>query len=129
LRFCPRNTHKRNLFFISIPPSTAAHFDYWNQPVNMHMRVCCLHAHEAGLCCYLAIHTENLLYPLQLFYFHLWPNYWLSLVFIVHPFNNILFSYSWWRDNWVIQRNSWISEERILQFGHYINRNFVIFSL
>jgi hypothetical protein len=29
--------------------------------------------HEAGLCCYLVIHMENLLRPLQLLYFHLWP--------------------------------------------------------
>jgi hypothetical protein len=24
------------------------------------------------------IHTENLLRPLQMFYLHLWPIYWLS---------------------------------------------------
>jgi hypothetical protein len=39
-----------------------------------------LDCHEAGLCCYLVIHIENLLCPLQLYYFHLWPVYWLSLV-------------------------------------------------
>jgi hypothetical protein len=39
-----------------------------------------LGCHEAGLCCYLMIHIENLLHPLQLFYFHLWPVYWLSIV-------------------------------------------------
>jgi hypothetical protein len=44
------------------------------------MCVCYLDCHEAGLCCYLVIHIENLLRPLQLFYFHLWPAYWLSLV-------------------------------------------------
>jgi hypothetical protein len=26
------------------------------------------------------IHIENLLHPLQLFYFHLWTIYWCSLV-------------------------------------------------
>jgi hypothetical protein len=41
---------------------------------------CYLDCHEAGLCCYLVIHIENLLLPLLLFYFHLWPLYWLSLV-------------------------------------------------
>jgi hypothetical protein len=35
--------------------------------------------HEAGLCCYLALHIENLLNPLQLFYFRLWPIYWCSI--------------------------------------------------
>jgi hypothetical protein len=40
---------------------------------------CYLDSHEAGLCCYPVIHTENLLHPLQLFYFHLWPTYWLFL--------------------------------------------------
>jgi hypothetical protein len=45
----------------------------------MRMHVCYLDSHEAGLCCYLVIHIENALRPLQLFYFHLWPVYWLSL--------------------------------------------------
>jgi hypothetical protein len=35
------------------------------------MRVCYLDCHEAGLCCYIVIHIETLLHPLQLFYFHL----------------------------------------------------------
>jgi hypothetical protein len=55
--------------------TTEHHFDYWNQPQNMRMRVCCLDCHEDGLCCYLVIHTENLLRQLQLFYFHLWSIY------------------------------------------------------
>jgi hypothetical protein len=42
---------------------------------------CYLDCHEAGLYCYLVIHMENLLHLLQMFYFHLWPIYWLSLVF------------------------------------------------
>jgi hypothetical protein len=46
----------------------------------MRMHVCYLDCHEAELCCCLVIHTENLLCPLQMFYFHLWPIYWLSLV-------------------------------------------------
>jgi hypothetical protein len=59
----------------------------------MRMRVCYLHSHEAGLCCYLVIrvHPENLLLrPLQLFYFHLWPIYWLPrntvlvFLYIIH---------------------------------------------
>jgi hypothetical protein len=32
------------------------------------------------LCCYLVIHIEKRLRILQLFYFHLWPIYWLTLV-------------------------------------------------
>jgi hypothetical protein len=48
--------------------------------LNMRMRVCYLNCHEAWLCCYLLIHTENLLRPLELLYFQLWPIYWLSLV-------------------------------------------------
>jgi hypothetical protein len=34
-------------------------------------------------CCYLVIHIENLLHPLQMFYFHFWPIYWISLVYVV----------------------------------------------
>jgi hypothetical protein len=44
------------------------------------MCVSYLNCHEAGLCCYLVIRIENLLCPLRLFYFHLWPIYWLFLV-------------------------------------------------
>jgi hypothetical protein len=51
------------------------HFDYWNQPLNMLMCVCYVACHEAGLYSYLPIH--KLLLPLQLFYSHLWPIYWL----------------------------------------------------
>jgi hypothetical protein len=58
------------------------HFDYWNQYLNMRMHVWYLDSHEAGLCYYLVIHIENLLRPLQLYYFHLWPIYWLSSYFI-----------------------------------------------
>jgi hypothetical protein len=47
----------------------------------MCMTICYLQCQEAGLCCYLVIHTENLLCPLQMFYFHLWPTYWLSFIF------------------------------------------------
>jgi hypothetical protein len=46
----------------------------------MSMRVCYLDCHEAGLCCYLVKHIENLLHPLQLYYYHLWPSCWLSLL-------------------------------------------------
>jgi hypothetical protein len=53
----------------------------------MRMRVCYIDSHEAGLYCYLETHIENLLYPLQLFYFHLWPIYWLSLVG-THPYEH-----------------------------------------
>jgi hypothetical protein len=56
------------------------HFDYWNRPLNMRIRVCYLDCDEAGVCCYLVLRIENLLRPLQLFSFHLWPIYWLSLV-------------------------------------------------
>jgi hypothetical protein len=39
----------------------------------------CAFAIWTGLCCYIVIHIENLLRQLQLFYFYLWPVYWLSL--------------------------------------------------
>jgi hypothetical protein len=78
--FDPRQkTQNRTLLFGSILLKHGRHFEYWNQPLNMCMLICYLDCHEAGLCCYLVIHTENLLCPLQLFYFHLWPIYWLHL--------------------------------------------------
>jgi hypothetical protein len=41
---------------------------------------------SANLDCYLVIHIENLLRPLQRFCFHLWPIYWFSKLstFICH---------------------------------------------
>jgi hypothetical protein len=75
--FCPRKTYNRTPLFASTPLKHGRHVDYWNQPLKMHMRICYLHCHESGLCCYLVIHKENLLRPLQLFYLHLWPIYWL----------------------------------------------------
>jgi hypothetical protein len=50
--------------------SSACRFDYWNQPMNMHIHVCYLDCHEAVLCCCLVMHIENLLRPLQLFHFY-----------------------------------------------------------
>jgi hypothetical protein len=78
--FCPQKTHSRTMLFGSIPLKHCPYSDYWNQPLNVRMRVFYRDGHEAGLCCYLVIHIENLLRPLQLFYFHLWPIYWLSFV-------------------------------------------------
>jgi hypothetical protein len=43
--------------------------DYRNQPLKMGMQVCYLDCHEAGLCCYPVIHTENLLHLLQLLWY------------------------------------------------------------
>jgi uncharacterized membrane protein len=72
--FCPQKINK-TLPFSSTLLKHRHHFDYRNQPLNMNMRVCYLDCHEAGLCCYLVIHTENQLHPLELFYFHLCPIY------------------------------------------------------
>jgi hypothetical protein len=83
--FCPQETHNRILCFGSTHLNHGHHFHYWNQPLNMNMRVCYLDCHEAGLCYYLAVLIENLLCPLQLFYFHLWPIYWLSLFLSTVP--------------------------------------------
>jgi hypothetical protein len=63
--------HKRMLLFGSRLHKQGRNFDYWHQPLKMRMRICYLDCHEAELCCYLVIHTGNLLYPLQLLCFHL----------------------------------------------------------
>jgi hypothetical protein len=76
----PTKTHNRTSFFGSTLLKHCRHFDYWNQPLNLGMRACYLDFHEARFCCYVVIQTENSLRPLQLFYFLLWPIYWLSLV-------------------------------------------------
>jgi hypothetical protein len=79
--FCPQKTHNRTLLLGSIHLKHGRPLDDWNQPMNMHMHVCCLDSHKAGLCCYLVIHIKNLLRSLQLFYFHLCSIYWISLVY------------------------------------------------
>jgi hypothetical protein len=79
----PTKTHKRTPLFDSTLLKHRRHCDYQNQPLNMRMRVCYLDYHEAGLCCYLVIHIESLLHPSELFYFHLSPAYWLSLVITI----------------------------------------------
>jgi hypothetical protein len=71
--FCPLKTHNRTLLFGNILLKHSRHFGYWNQPMNMRLCVCYRDCHEAGLCCCLVIHIENMLRPLQLFYFHLCP--------------------------------------------------------
>jgi hypothetical protein len=74
----PTKTHNRTLLFGSTLLKHGRHFDYWNQPLNIGMKVCYIDCLEAGLCCYVVIHIENLLRLLQLLYLHLWPTYWPS---------------------------------------------------
>jgi hypothetical protein len=78
--FCPWKTHNRTLLFCRTLLKHGHHSDYWNQPQNICKCICYLDCHEAGLCCYLVIYIENLLHPLQLFYFLMWPIYRLSLI-------------------------------------------------
>jgi hypothetical protein len=62
-----KTKQNRTLFYGNTFLKHCCRFGYWNQPLNMHMCVSFLHCHEADLCCYLVIHIENLLRPLQLF--------------------------------------------------------------
>jgi hypothetical protein len=93
--FCPqkKKTHNRTLLFGNTLLKNGLHFDYWNQLLNVRMSVCYVDCHEDGLCCYLVMHIENLLLPLELFYFHLWPIYWLSLVYSIEQQDG-------WMMNW-----------------------------
>jgi hypothetical protein len=56
--FTHKETHNRTLLFGTILLKHGRYFDYWSQPLNMRMRICCLDCHEAGLCCYLVIHRK-----------------------------------------------------------------------
>jgi hypothetical protein len=76
------------LLFDSTLLKHGRHLNYWNQPLNMRMFVRYLDCQEAELCCYLVIHIEDLLCPLQLFYFHLWYIYWLCLVYVLRCSRN-----------------------------------------
>jgi hypothetical protein len=78
--FCSQKWNSIRLLFGITFLKHGRHIDYWNQPLNMLMRVYYLDSHETRLCCYLVIQLGNRLRQLQLFYFHLWPIYWLTLV-------------------------------------------------
>jgi hypothetical protein len=58
----------RTPFFGSTLLKLGRRSDYWNQPLNMRMRVSYPDYHETGLCFYLVIHIESLLHLLELFY-------------------------------------------------------------
>jgi hypothetical protein len=88
--FCPQRTHNRTQPLGSAVLRHGRHFDYWNQPLNMHMRICYLDCHEAAMCWYLVVHMGNLLHPLQLSYFYLWPFYWPSPLIIVSAHSQLL---------------------------------------
>jgi hypothetical protein len=118
----------RTLLFGRTLLKHSRHFDSWNQPLDMRMRVFYRNCHEVGLCwrytqktyyvhysCFtsicdwtvLVIHTENLIHPLQLFYFHLWPIYWLSLVLLTLA-------------TYFRKRNGWCSVDHV---GCWISKN------
>jgi hypothetical protein len=65
--FCQQETHNRMLLFSVTLLKHGRHFDYWNQLLNTRMLVYYLRCHNAGLCCYLVMHIENLLRPLHCF--------------------------------------------------------------
>jgi hypothetical protein len=45
--FSPQKTHKSTVLFGIILLKHGRHFDYWNQPVNMSMRVCYVYTPQA----------------------------------------------------------------------------------
>jgi hypothetical protein len=86
--FCPQKNKSMFLF-------SRTHLKHWNQPLNVCMHVCYLDCHAVGLCCYLVLHIENLLHLLLLFYFHLRPIYWLSLVlYWIQSYYNFVYNNS-----------------------------------
>jgi hypothetical protein len=56
-----KETHNITLFFVSTLLEHGHHFDYWNQPLNICMRICYLDCHDAGLCWCLVIHIESIM--------------------------------------------------------------------
>jgi hypothetical protein len=55
---CTQETHNRTLLFCSRHPKHGRLFGYWNQPLNMRMRVSYLDYHRTGLYCYLVVHRK-----------------------------------------------------------------------
>jgi hypothetical protein len=101
---CPQKAHSRTLLFDSTHPKHCRHFNYWNQPLNICMCTWYLDCHEAELCCYLVIHIGNILYPLQLFYFHLWPIYWLIHRHAIKLWAHYCVT---WDESWQMKKSVW----------------------
>jgi hypothetical protein len=57
--FCSQKTHNRTLLLGSGVIRNSRHFDYWNQLLNMRMRVYYPNCHEVALCWYLVIHRKS----------------------------------------------------------------------
>jgi hypothetical protein len=73
----PTEIAQLNASFRQYTPQARSPFWLLKQLLNMRMRFCYLDCHDAGLCCYLVIHTESILHIFHLCFFHLWPIYWL----------------------------------------------------
>jgi hypothetical protein len=58
-----KKTDKSTILFVSLLLKHSRHFDYWNQTLNMRIRVSYLDYYETGLCSYLVKHIET-------YYFH-----------------------------------------------------------
>jgi hypothetical protein len=54
----PTEPHNRMLIFDNKLLKDGHHFDYWNQLLNVRMRISYLCCHAAGLRCYLVIHIQ-----------------------------------------------------------------------
>jgi hypothetical protein len=83
LRHFAYKKHNRTLHFGNILLKNRRNFDYWNQLLNMRLRVWYLDCYQARLFCYIVIRAENLLHHLQQFNLHLWLVYLLSLVLLL----------------------------------------------
>jgi hypothetical protein len=73
---------QQNSFFGSIRPKHGRHFDYWNQPLNMHMRVCYLLSWSWTVLLPNDTHIKRFT-SITAVYLHLWPVYCLTLVVYV----------------------------------------------
>jgi hypothetical protein len=57
--FSTTKSYNKTLFLGSTLLKHGRRFDYWNEPLNIRMRVCYLSCHEAGLCSHVVIHIES----------------------------------------------------------------------
>jgi hypothetical protein len=69
--FCPHKNAQQN-----------AALRYYSPPIRSPFWLLKPASEECMCICYLVVHMENLLHPVQVFYFPLWPIYWLSLVYM-----------------------------------------------
>jgi hypothetical protein len=79
--------HNRTLLFGNTFLKHGHHFDYWNQPLNMRMRVCYLHLSRSWTVLSSDTHRKPIMSIISVL-LPLWHIYWLARMLLVLNIGN-----------------------------------------